>query len=70
MEKGINIRTYIEEQIFYTKNKDYKNRFRDITYRNDKERNAVLGKVEDNSLIIESKEETKKFIDLFNRCKL
>lgn len=70
LEKAINIRTYIEEQIFYTKNKDYKNRFRDITYRNDKERNAVLGKVEDNSLIIEAKEETKKFIDLFNRCKL
>lgn len=70
LEKAIKIRAYIEEQIFYTKNKDYKNRFRDIVYRNNEERHAVLGRVEDNSLIIESKEETQKFIELFNRCKL
>ncbi len=64
------IRYYIEEQIFYTKNKDYNNHFRDITYRNDAERNAVIGKVEDNALIKESKKETKYYKELFKSLRV
>ncbi|UTC67357.1 MULTISPECIES: DUF4954 family protein [unclassified Treponema] len=69
LDKACNIRKYIEEQIFYTKNKDYNNHFRDITYRNPQERNAVLGNVEDNALIRESKEDTKYYLNLFKRHK-
>ncbi len=61
------IRKYIEEQIFYTKNKDYENKFRSITYRNDGERDAVLGHVKDNAFIQASKEETIELNQLFDR---
>lgn len=44
-----------------TKAKDYTNAFRGITYRNDAERDAVLGRVEDNSFIKTSKNETAAF---------
>ncbi|EMB44790.1 MULTISPECIES: DUF4954 family protein [Treponema] len=69
LEKAATIRKYIEEQIFYTKNKDYNNHFRDITYRNSEERKAVLGSVEDNALIIESKKDTEYYLKLFERHK-
>ncbi len=70
LNDAINIRDYIEAQIFYTKNKDYNNHFRDITYRNNDERNAVIGKVEDNALIQESKEDSKYYKELFESFKL
>ncbi|UTC64856.1 DUF4954 family protein [Treponema sp. OMZ 788] len=69
LDKAAAIRKYIEEQIFYTKNKDYNNHFRDITYRNAEERKAVLGTVEDNALIIESKKDTEYYLSLFEKCK-
>ncbi len=69
LEKAATIRKYIEEQIFYTKNKDYNNHFRDITYRNSEERKAVLGSVEDNALIIESKKDTEYYLKLFEKCR-
>lgn len=61
LDEALTIRTYIEEQVFVTKNKDYTNSFRGITYRNDAERDAVLGRVEDNSFIKIAREETLVF---------
>ena len=61
------IRAYIEEQVYVTKLKDYTNTFRSCTYRNQKERFAVLGKVEDNSFIKTAKEDTKKFLALVDK---
>ncbi|MGP1577415.1 MAG: DUF4954 family protein [Treponema sp.] len=69
IDSAIQLRHYIEEQIFITKNKDYTNRFRDITYRNRAERDAVLGKVEDNTCICEAKEETAHYIELFEQLR-
>ena len=54
-------RAYIEEQVYITKAKDYTNSFRGITYRNDAERDAVLGKVEDNSFIKIANKDTAAF---------
>jgi NDP-sugar pyrophosphorylase family protein len=48
------IRSYIEKQVYVTKSKDYKNPFRSITFRNDEERDIVLGKVDENPFIEES----------------
>ncbi len=61
------IRAFMEDQVYKTKLKDYTNTFRSITYRNQKERFAVLGKVEDNSFIKTAKEETKEFLDRLAR---
>lgn len=70
LDKACLLRDYIEQQIFYTKNKDYNNYFRGITYQSGEERNAVLGKVEDNALIKEAKEDTLYYKALFKKSKL
>jgi hypothetical protein len=62
--KALGIRTYIEDQVYITKKKDYTNAFRGITYRNQEEREAVLGKVEDNAFIQIAARETAEFAEL------
>ena len=57
------IRRYIEEQVFTTKIKDYDNQFRLVTYNSEEERDAILGCVEDNSFIEESKQISLDFYE-------
>jgi len=54
-EAVVRIRLHIEEQVFKTKEKDFNNKFRSSTYRNLQERDAVLGCLDDNPFIQESK---------------
>lgn len=61
------ISAYIEEQVYKTKLKDYTNIFRACTYRNQKERFAVLGKVEDNSFIKTAKQDAADFLALIDK---
>ncbi|MDR2658447.1 MAG: DUF4954 family protein [Spirochaetaceae bacterium] len=63
LDEAARIRSYIEEQVYITKNKDYSNPFRNITYNNAAERNAVLGKIEDNPLLSRVKSESKLFFE-------
>ncbi len=67
LDEAIAIRDFIEEQVYITKKKDYTNFFREITYRNSAERDAVLGKVEDNSFIKTAKAESARFAELVAR---
>ena len=62
------IRTYIEVQVYLTKQKDYDNPFRMITYDTTAEREEVLGKVNDNPFIQKSKETTRTLLDLMHHC--
>ncbi|MDC7249182.1 MAG: DUF4954 family protein [Sphaerochaetaceae bacterium] len=62
-ERAKNTRLYIENQVFETRVKDYNNPFRSITFRNDEERDIVLGAVEENSFITESKNITSQLFD-------
>ncbi|WP_252723016.1 hypothetical protein [Treponema phagedenis] len=70
IDESLRIRKFIEEEILKTKLKDYTNPFRDITYRNKAERDAVLGKVEDNPIIQESKIETEYFFSQAEKMRL
>ena len=64
-----NTRLYIEAQVYKTRVKDYNNSFRSITYRNNEERDIVLGAVEENSFINESKEITLKLMEKLDKVK-
>ncbi len=64
LDEAVLTRKYIEEQVYITKKKDYTNYFREITYRNDAERDAVLGRVEDNSFIKTAGKETAAFNEM------
>jgi hypothetical protein len=56
----------IKNQVFETKEKDYNHPYRDITYRDNNERDIVLGAVEENPFITESSNKTKKTLDRLN----
>jgi hypothetical protein len=66
LDSTAKIRQFVEEQVYVTKLKDYTGSFREITYRNRAERDAVLGKVEDNAFIRTAREETAAVLSLFD----
>lgn len=61
LDEALRIRRYIEDQVYHTKLKDYVDPFRNTTYRNGNERDAVLGKLEDNAFIQAAKAESALF---------
>ena len=61
-EAVVRIRLHIEEQVFKTKEKDFNNKFRSSTYRNLQERDAVLGCLDVNPFIQESKVTSERII--------
>ncbi|AEV29615.1 hypothetical protein SpiGrapes_1820 [Sphaerochaeta pleomorpha str. Grapes] len=63
VEKVVKTRSYIEEQVFKTKEKDFNNKFRESTYRNHAERDAVLGCLDDNPFVMESKQISQQIIE-------
>ncbi len=70
VDEAINIRKYMEKQVFFTKQKDYKSFFREITYEDKYEMNAVLKKLEDNPVIKEAYERTKEYTTLFEKVRI
>jgi hypothetical protein len=71
LDKAASIRLYIEEQVYFTKRKDYTDPFRNISYHTEAERDAVLGKIEDNPLLSHVREESAEFFGMLARsaCK-
>jgi carbonic anhydrase/acetyltransferase-like protein (isoleucine patch superfamily) len=69
IEEAKAIRDYIEEQVYVTKKKDYTNAYRGITYRNEAERDAVLGTVEDNSFIKTAKKDSEAVKAIFDKVR-
>jgi len=63
----IEIRNWIEKQIYESRAKDYKNTFKAATYRNKEEMETVLGKPEDNSFIRLVQKETEVFKEMIER---
>jgi hypothetical protein len=61
------IRSWIEEQIFESRAKDYRNQFKKATFRNQAEMEQVLGKPENNSFIRLIKKEGVSFKEMIDR---
>ncbi|MDR1955923.1 MAG: DUF4954 family protein [Treponema sp.] len=61
LDTGVRIRRFIEDQVYKTKLKDYTDPFRNITYRNAAERDAVLGTIDANPFVQTVKAESKTF---------
>ncbi len=62
LNKAIDIQQYICYQVYLSRKKDYDNDIRNATFRNDDERDAVNGRLEDNSFIKQIKADTEQFI--------
>jgi hypothetical protein len=69
LDETLRIRRFIEEQVYKTNRKDYSDPFRNITYRNAAERDAVLGKLEDNSFVESARAETKRIETLIAKAR-
>ena len=63
LDKGIEIQQYIDTQVYETRKKDYDNIFRQATFRNEDERLAAWGKLDDNDFILKQHNDTKEFIE-------
>ncbi len=61
LQRAIGIQRYICEQVYLSRKKDYDNIYRKNTYRNNDEMIAAIGPLEENSFILQVREETESF---------
>ena len=61
LDQAVATRTWMTKGILTSRAKDYSNTFRKMAYYDEAEMNEVVGKLEDNSFILEQTEELKKF---------
>lgn len=57
-EKAVEIQKYISQQVYTSRKKDYDNPYRLITFRNNEEMKAAIGTVDENSFIVQVRNET------------
>ena len=69
IDEAMNIRQYMERKVFVTKQKDYNSFFRKMNYDTCEEMDAVLDKLEDNSVIKNASIITKEMLALFRKYK-
>ena len=62
LDKGINIKTHIRDQVFLSRQKDDDNPFRKATFRNAAEMTATIGTSADNAFVKQLRAETEDFI--------
>ena len=63
LNKGIDMQTYIFDQVYATRKKDYENIFRQATFLSEDEMLAAWGKLDDNSFIKNQRKELKEFTE-------
>ena len=69
LDKTVDIQNFICDQVYITRKKDYDNYFRQKTYRNEEEMTAAIGKVDENSFIVQIRQETGDFIKMVEEIK-
>jgi hypothetical protein len=61
LNKAVNIQKFVCDQVYISRKKDYDNPYRLTTFRNMAEMKAATGTVEENSFIIQVRQETEEF---------
>jgi len=69
LDKMIELQQFVNQQVYVTRKKDYDNKFRRITFRNQEEMNAALGTIDQNSFIVEVGRETEEMLNHINSLK-
>ena len=60
--KSVNIQNYVCEEVYQSRKKDYDNKIRNCTFRNEEEKIAVIGNIDDNSFVKQIRKETEEYI--------
>jgi hypothetical protein len=69
IDKSVSIQNYISDQVFKSRKKDFDNPFRHITFRNRDEMSAAFGSLEENSFIVQVRQEAVEFEKLAEEIK-
>jgi len=69
LNKGVEIQEFVCDQVYESRKKDYDNPFRHATFRNPEEMKAAIGTVDDNSFIVQVRQETEDFRKLIKVIK-
>jgi len=64
IDEAVRIQEYVEEQVYRSRVKDYKNPFRQTTFRNAEEMRAVFGDLDQNSFVRLTRKETAALREL------
>ena len=67
LDQAIRIQHYICDQVYESRKKDYDNEFRNATFRNEDEKIAVIGKIDDVSFVKQIRQETEDFVALIQK---
>ncbi|MBR5171131.1 MAG: DUF4954 family protein, partial [Muribaculaceae bacterium] len=67
LERAICIQHFICDQVYESRKKDYDNEFRNATFRNEAEKLAVVGKIDDVSFVKQIRQETEDFVSLIQK---
>ena len=69
IEKTVMIQKFVSDQVYTSRKKDFDNPFKMSTFRNKDEMIAAFGTVDENSFIIQVRQETEDFIKLAEKIK-
>lgn len=70
LEKSVKIQKFISEQVYTSRKKDFDNPFKHTTFRNDEEMEAAFGSLDENSFIIQVRQDTDEFEKLAEDLKI
>lgn len=63
LREALETRRWLSEQTYFSRQKDYQNRFRNMVYDSPEERDLILGTLEDNGFLQQEQLECQAFID-------
>jgi hypothetical protein len=69
LDKAAHIQQYICDQVYISRKKDYDNEIRSTTFRNEEEKIAVVGRIDDVSFVQQIRKETEEFVALVQKYK-
>jgi hypothetical protein len=61
LDEAVAVQEYVADQVYASRKKDFDNPFRRMVYETDAEMAAVLGTIEDNSFVRQTREDTEAF---------
>ncbi|MFC2137506.1 DUF4954 family protein [Bacteroidota bacterium] len=67
--KAMDLQKFVSDQVYVTRKKDYDNPFRQATFRNMNEMTAAIGTIDENSFIVQVRQETEDFKTLIEEIK-
>ena len=69
LDQALRIQQYICDQVYESRKKDYDNEIRSATFRNEAEKLAVVGHIDDVSFVKQTRQQTAEFLTLVQKYK-